>query len=242
MFDSLLGKGFQIIALHHAEAILTMDMPEAIEDIEKVCLDINLPVDEMVRSGGGEAAITQRIRNTFHEIHGWEKHNFEIKKIIDGVEKEAITHEVDHIKVFKRGTIAIEIEWNNKDPFFDRDLENFKHLHSEGVISVGVIITRGSTLQDKLKDIIEEYAKRKNITEFEDLEPYYTPTKRQRENIEKATKSVGSFQRGWANSFVSDKYGEATTHWRKLSERVDRGVGNPCPLVLIGLPDSIVAL
>ena len=22
--------------------------------------------------------------------------------------------------------IALEIEWNNKDPFFDRDLENFK--------------------------------------------------------------------------------------------------------------------
>lgn len=32
----------------------------------------------------------------------------------------------------------------------------------------------------------------------------------------------------------------ATTHWSKLQERVQRGVGNPCPLVLIGLPASIV--
>jgi hypothetical protein len=32
----------------------------------------------------------------------------------------------------------------------------------------------------------------------------------------------------------------ATTHWSKLQERVQRGVGNPCPLVLIGLPSSIV--
>src|SRR5262249_14440838 len=36
---------------------------------------------------------------------------------------------------FPAGTIALEIEWNNKDPFFDRDLENFKRLHSDGAIS-----------------------------------------------------------------------------------------------------------
>jgi hypothetical protein len=39
---------------------------------------------------------------------------------------------------------------------------------------------------------------------------------------------------------VADKFGEATTHWKKLEDRVHRGVGNPCPLLLIGLPDSIV--
>jgi hypothetical protein len=42
------------------------------------------------------------------------------------------------------------------------------------------------------------------------------------------------------SKFVADKFGEATTHWRKLEDRVHRGVGNPCPLVLIGLPDTIV--
>ena len=30
------------------------------------------------------------------------------------------------------------------------------------------------------------------------------------------------------------------TRWGKLEDRVRRGVGNPCPLVLIGLPASIV--
>ena len=40
--------------------------------------------------------------------------------------------------------------------------------------------------------------------------------------------------------FVADKFGEATTHWTKLEDRIDRGVGNPCPLLLIGLPEGIV--
>jgi hypothetical protein len=44
----------------------------------------------------------------------------------------------------------------------------------------------------------------------------------------------------WVDHFVGDKFGAATTHWSKLQDRVQRGVGNPCPLVLIGLPESIV--
>jgi hypothetical protein len=49
-----------------------------------------------------------------------------------------------------------------------------------------------------------------------------------------------TFQEAFVDRFVSDKFGESTTHWRKLEDRVRRGVGNPCPLLLIGLPDSIV--
>jgi hypothetical protein len=48
------------------------------------------------------------------------------------------------------------------------------------------------------------------------------------------------FREAWVDHFVSDKFGAATTHWSKLQDRVQRGVGNPCPLLLIGLPDSIV--
>ncbi len=31
-----------------------------------------------------------------------------------------------------------------------------------------------------------------------------------------------------------------TKIWRKLEDRVRRGVGNPCPLLLIGLPAGLV--
>ena len=43
--------------------------------------------------------------------------------------------------------IAVEMEWNNKDPFYDRDLINFQALHQEGAIAIGVIVTRGPALQ-----------------------------------------------------------------------------------------------
>lgn len=236
-----MAKGFEVLALHHAEAILMHDMPGALKELEVILTDFQLPASELVFGGGGEAEGTQRLRNAL-SIRGWKKHSFEIKKIVDGEEKESISHEIDHVKKFATGTFALEIEWNNKDPFFDRDLENFKRLHADGVISIGAIITRGKSLHEGLRELIEEFARRESINAIGRLQKYYTPTPRQRGLIEQAAKSKGSFEKGWAHVFVADKFGEATTHWRKLEDRVRRGVGNPCPLLLIGIPKSIVSL
>lgn len=238
MLESLINRGFEVLALHHAEAILTHDMPDAVAEIENVLGETEIPIEELVRGGGGEGQLTQRTRRALAE-HGWNKHSFEIKKIVDGEEKESVSHEIDHVKRFPSGVFALEIEWNNKDPFFDRDLENFKRLHADGVISIGGIITRGSSLQKSLRENIAKFAHDRKISSSDELSEYYHPTPRQLANIEKAVKSAGSFEQGWAHAFVSDKFGEATTHWRKLEDRVRRGVGNPCPLLLIGLPDSV---
>jgi hypothetical protein len=242
MFEKLKQKGFQVLALHHAEAILKHDMMQAADELEKVLLGIEIPAEELVHGGGGEGELTQRIRRSLAEDHGWRKHSFEIKKIVDGGEKESVSHEIDHVKRFATGTFALEIEWNNKDPFFDRDLENFKRLHADGVISIGSIITRGESLQNALRDIVAQFARKNGIRDQAALSGYYSPTARQLELIERAAKTRGSFEDGWAHAFVSDKFGEATTHWRKLEDRVRRGVGNPCPLLLIGIPRDVVVI
>lgn len=239
MFERLKKRGFEVVALHHAEAILTHDMPQAEAELEEVLLNFEIPVKELVFGGGGEGEGTQRIRKTLSELK-WLKHNFEIKKTVDGVEKEFISHEIDHVRKFDCGTFAMEIEWNNKDPFFDRDLENYKRLHADGVISVGGIITRGKSLHEGMRGLIEKFADQLGITSIEELEPYYAPTARQKDLITKAAARMDSFAKGWAHAFVADKFGEATTHWRKLEDRVKRGVGNPCPLLLIGIPQSVV--
>ena len=55
----------------------------------------------------------------------------------------APTHKVDCYK----NRVALEVEWNNKDPFFDRDLYNFRLLFDLRAIDAGAIITRCSELQ-----------------------------------------------------------------------------------------------
>jgi hypothetical protein len=207
---------------------------------------VTIPIEEIIASGGGEAKGTQRLRKALFE-KGWKKGRFTIVKKINDVKKEAITHEIDHVRANPDGTIlALEIEWNNKDPFFDRDLENFKRLHAEGAISAGILVTRGAALQAKLRDLVRQFAELRAINSFTDLEAYgVEPTRRQRTEVEKRTNRTRqplTFRDAWTEHFVSDKFGAATTHWSKLADRISRGVGNPCPLLAIGLPDTIVTL
>lgn len=239
MIDTLRDLGFDVLTRNHAEAILAVDFPDETAELVAALSGFRIPADEIVGSGGGEARSTQRLRRGLAEA-GWRKHRFEMALTVDGRVKEAITHEIDHVRWGKRGTLALEIEWNNKDPFFDRDLENFKRLHADGVISIGAIVTRGASLQESLREFVAQFARDRGINSVDALADYYTPTQRQIEMIGRAAESRGSFEDGWAHAFVSDKFGEATTHWRKLADRVQRGVGNPCPLLLIGIPRTVV--
>ncbi|MBI3451354.1 MAG: restriction endonuclease [Rhodospirillales bacterium] len=239
--SSLRKLSFQVECTSHAEAILSVDFPKALQEIEQVLQSMRIPVEELVRGGGGESKGTQRLRKAFAKLN-WKKTKFELKKLINEAEKQSISHEIDHVRISDRGTIALEIEWNNKDPFFDRDLENFKRLHAEGAISVGVIITRGKTLQDKLREFIRNFALKNKILSTGDLAKFDLElTKRKRDETERRTKDGKvSFADAWASQFCGDKYGQATTHWQKLKDRITRGVGNPCPLLLIGIPDTVV--
>jgi hypothetical protein len=243
LLDTLQSRGFEIRHESHAQAILEKDFPVALREIEEVLAGLTIPITEIIGSGGGETKGTQRLRRAFNDA-AWAKYIFEIRKIINGVEREAISHEVDHVKDFDGLKIALEIEWNNKDPFFDRDLENFKRLHAEGAISIGIIVTRGPSLHEEMRHFVRRFAEQQRIQSFADLERLDIQlTRRKRAQIQNRAereKNPIDFATAWTDNFVGDKYGEATTHWRKLMDRLTRGVGNPCPLLLIGLPASIV--
>ena len=242
-FAALSAKGYEIAFHSHARAILSVDFPDALAELERTLTDLSIPIEEIIAGGGGEAKGTQRLRKALSAA-GWIKTRFEIKKTINGRERESISHEIDHVREFPAGTVALEIEWNNKDPFFDRDLENFKRLHADGAISVGIIVTRGRSLQEGMRGLVRRFVDERKIETFNDLRAWgYEPTPKQRRAIEariSRQKHPMSFKDAFVDKFVSDKFGEATTHWRKLGDRVHRGVGNPCPLLLIGLPESIV--
>ncbi len=244
MLESLAARGFQIEFLSHAKAILGEDFAQAVVELEDALSGATIPIEEIIAGGGGESKGTQRLRKAL-AASGWPKFTFKIEKLVNGVRRESVSHEIDHVRTFENGArIALEIEWNNKDPFYDRDLENFKRLHADGAISAGIIVTRGRSLQQHMRSLVRRFLDERQIARLEDLRPWgYDPTARQRATIAKRTtraKTPQTFRDAFVDTFVADKFGEATTHWRKLEDRVRRGVGNPCPLLLIGLPDSIV--
>ncbi len=116
LLDRLAEKGFEIQFESHAAAILEKDFPEALTDLEQALGSLTIPIAEIIGSGGGETKGTQRMRRAFNNV-GWHKFIFEIRKIINGTEREAISHEIDHVKDFGKYKLALEIEWNNKEGF-----------------------------------------------------------------------------------------------------------------------------
>jgi hypothetical protein len=99
-------------------------------------------------AGGGLSPISQQINGAF-ERRGWVEKKFETKIVVDQAEYQSPTHLVDCFK----GRVALELEWNNKDPFFDRDLNNFRLLFDLRAIDVGVVLTRSSELQQIFNDL-----------------------------------------------------------------------------------------
>src|SRR6185437_13723617 len=100
-------------------------------------------------------------------------------------------------------------------------LENYKRLHADGAISIGVLITRGVSLQDEMRAMVLRFATEKNVVSPDDLRRIgLNPTPRQLAAYAQRVRSGSSFAQGWAASFVADKFGAATTHWRKLEDRV----------------------
>ena len=74
---------------------------------------------------------------------GWQERKFATQIRVDQSVFDSPTHKVD---CFKNG-VGVEIEWNNKTEFYDRDLNNFRLLFELRALNVGVIITRCDELQ-----------------------------------------------------------------------------------------------
>ena len=77
------------------------------------------------------------------------RRNFRRRWSWDDKTTDTPTHKVDCF----RNRVALEIEWNNKDPFYDRDLNNFRLLFDLRTVSVGIIITRCDDLQKIFNDL-----------------------------------------------------------------------------------------
>ncbi len=84
----------------------------------------------------------------------WIEKSFVTRIKVDETERDSPTHKVNCFK----GFVCLEIEWNNKDNFFDRDLNNFRLLFDLRVIDVGVIVTRASNLQEIFKSLGKKVA------------------------------------------------------------------------------------
>lgn len=143
LLPPFIREHYEVHEVKHACAILQGDFPQEWQDIIDTLTDFRLLRSDIVRPGGRKSTIAEKLDSAFY-ARSWAEKSFATAIQVDEAMYSTPTHSVDCFK----NKVAIEIEWNNKDPFYDRDLNNFRLLFDLRAISVGVIITRCDALQD----------------------------------------------------------------------------------------------
>jgi hypothetical protein len=148
LLPQFIRDNYEVHEWKHACAILKEDFPQEWQDILDLLSHFRLKKSWITNPGGSKSQVSASIDSFLYE-RDWQEKQFATQVVVDNVSLDTPTHKVDCVK----NRIALEIEWNNKDPFFDRDLNNFRLLFELRAISVGVIITRCDELQDIFKDL-----------------------------------------------------------------------------------------
>lgn len=141
-FPESFKEKYHIAEWRHALSILKGEFEEQLNDITQVLDEFELRKSSIMLGGGGKSKVSGFLDNYLYDL-GWTEKGFETSIVIDGDNHETPTHKIDCVK----GRIALDIEWNNKTEFYDRDLNNFRLLHALDAISVGIIVTRATELQ-----------------------------------------------------------------------------------------------
>lgn len=135
-------KRYRFAERGHAVAILASDFPSEFKDILDALTAFTLRMSDILTPGGGRSPIPIAI-DGFLGKRGWRTKSFDIQITVDNEPVPIPTHKIDNFK----NRIGVEVEWNNKTEFYDRDLNNFRLLNVLNVLSVGIVITRQSELQ-----------------------------------------------------------------------------------------------
>jgi hypothetical protein len=156
-----LPDGYVYRVTRYADIILRDAFQDHWSSLMTVLSEFSIDLaDDILRPGGNRTSIAARFDAALHEA-GWGKENMDIETHInEQLIAKVRSHEID---MFKLGPgdvfpgVAVEMEWNNKDPFFDRDLSNFYTLHRAGALAVGIIVTRGPRLQQVVTSIARQH-------------------------------------------------------------------------------------
>lgn len=148
LLSPFIREHYEVHEWKHACAILKQDFPDEWREVLAVLTDFRLLKSWLTVGGGRKSKVAEALDGKLGKL-GWQEKGFDTKVVVDGQNLDSPTHKVDCFK----NRVALEIEWNNKDPFFDRDLNNFRLLFDLRVVSVGIIVTRCDELQDIFDDL-----------------------------------------------------------------------------------------
>lgn len=183
LIPSALLEKYEIHSYRNAARILAGACPNEFMELLAALGKFKIATDSMVRGGGNKSAIAYEVDDLLNPL-GWFETRIKghmlvetttmalnplygskksAKKIKPDIRQYMIKNMIDGHKIdFVKGRVAFDMEWNSKDQTFDRDLYAMRAFYEAGIINVGVLLTRDTTL----KDMFAEIGKRVAIKDF----------------------------------------------------------------------------
>ena len=132
----------------HAACILANEFPSEFKEICDALREFSFTESEITSGGGSESGIPKKFSSLLRH-RGWTEERMSVKIQVNDSERPIDSHFVDYCK----GRVAFDLEWNSKDQTFDRDLYAFRMFWDYDKISVGVLVTRGESLNDVFREL-----------------------------------------------------------------------------------------
>lgn len=147
---------FEVFSYRNAASILATSFPREYSGIISALSQFQITKTMIRTPGGSKGPIAKYVDELFTEADGWREaritadlhvklmHAKRHDEVLSQYVREGFLdgHRID----FLNGRVAVDLEWNSKDQTYDRDLYAFSAFYEAGAIDVGVIITRGSSL------------------------------------------------------------------------------------------------
>ena len=155
IFPETIRDKFEIYSYRNAAAILANSYPGQFSQIVDALERFQFTSDMIRLPGGGKGPITKYVETLFPEPE-WIETRISADLFVrlarakkrGSVYKEYMRkgfldgHRID----FVSSKVALDFEWNSKDQTYDRDLYAFSTFYNAGAIDVGIILTRGESL------------------------------------------------------------------------------------------------
>lgn len=152
---------YEVHDFHHAAAILAKEFPTEFGDLCGALTKFRLTHEDILEAGGNESRIPKKLSDVLRPL-GWVPEKLTATLTVDDKAIKSDTHVVDFLK----GRVAFDVEWNSKDQTFDRDLYAFRSFFEYGRISVGVLLTRSTSLDgvfDQLGSVVDRYGTKRMV-------------------------------------------------------------------------------
>jgi len=156
IFSAAVRNKFELHSYRNAVSILSRSFPDQFQQIVDVLEAFEI-TEQMIREpGGSKGPIAKYVDTLFSDdwietrisadLHVKLLHATQHDRILDEYMKQGYLdgHRID----FVSGRVALDLEWNSKDQTYDRDLYAFSAFYEAGAIDVGIILTRGYSLDN----------------------------------------------------------------------------------------------